>query len=242
MGRRVAPSCVLPVFALGLIGLAAPGARAGVLISEALANEVGSDTTGEWIEIYNNGALPVDISNWKIGDEEQSGGTSLTESIFAFPSGTNIAAGDALVIAVSATRFNTVYGFMPDFETSATDAGVPDLTAYPTWDPDGGQINMSNTNDQAVLLDSADAFVDSASWGNTFSFNPGIALTTADGQSFTRIDPNSDTDTAADWGLGPTSTVAAERSTPGAVPEPASLALASIAGVSLLARRRRRRD
>jgi hypothetical protein len=238
MGTRTWLGVAVGAIAATSILGGASAASGALIISEILANEVGSDTTGEWIEIYNNGSLPIDLSNYKIGDEEASGGTSATESIFAFPSGSSIAAGEVQVIAVSATRFNTVYGFMPTYETGATEAGVPDLVAYPTWDPDGGQVNMSNTNDQAVLLDNTDAFVDAASWGNTFAFNPGITLTTADGQSFVRTDPTTDSDTAADWQLGPTSTVAAERSTPGIIPEPASVSLLGAIAVGLVRRRR----
>jgi hypothetical protein len=206
--------------------IAAPS-HAALLISEVCFNEVGSDTTGEWIEIFNNGSSAVDLTNYKIGDEETNGGTSTTEAMFQFPSGASIGPGAVQIVAVSATRFNTVYGFLPTYESSSTDAGVPDLTIYSAWDPDGGQISMSNSNDQAVLLDPLDAIADATSWGNTFAFNPAVDITgNLDGQSIERIDPYSDTNTAADWHLGPTTSPAATRSTPGtvpAVPEPATL-------------------
>jgi hypothetical protein len=209
-------------------------------VSEVLFNEVGSDTTGEWIEIYNTGPAAVDLSNYKLGDEEASGGTSLTEALYKFPVGAVIASHQVQVIAVSATRFNTVYGFMPTYETAGTEAGVPDLTVYTTWDPDGGQINMSNTNDQAVIVGPADTVLDAASWGNTFAFDPALG-TTADGQSWMRKNVFVDTDTADDWQLGPgTEVAAAQRSTPGSVnvPEPATLVFALSAAALAFVRRR----
>ena len=217
--------------------------RGALLISEVLFNEVGSDTTGEWIEIFNNTPAAIDLSNYKIGDEEANGGTSLTEALYKFPSGANINPGEVQVIAVSATRFFTVYGFNPTYETAGTDGSVPDLSVYSAWDPDGGQINMSNTNDQAVLVDPTDTIIDAASWGNTFAFNPAVDISAnVDGQSIFRTDPYSDTNTAADWQLySNNGSPAAQRSTPGIlVPEPTALALALCASVLLgIARRRR---
>jgi hypothetical protein len=195
--------------------------RAAVVISEVTFNEVSSDTTGEWIEIYNTGLLPVDLSNYKIGDEETSGGTSTTESLYKFPAGAMINPGEVQVIAVGATRFNTVYGFNPTYETSGTDLSVPDLSLYTTWDPDGGQINMSNTNDQAVLVDNTDTIIDAVSWGNTFAFNPAVDITgNLDGQSIERKNVLIDTNSASDWMLGPATSPAATRSTPFAVSVP----------------------
>jgi hypothetical protein len=176
--------------------------RASLLISEILFNEVGSTADGEWIEIFNDTPSAIDLSNYKIGDEETSGQTSATEAVFKFPAGASIAPGEVQVISGAATRFFTVYGFLPTYETTSTDATVPDMLAYPAWDPDGGILNMSNSNDQAVLIDPTDTIVDSASWGNTFSFNPAVDITgNIDGQSIYRPDPYTDTNTASDWQL-----------------------------------------
>jgi len=216
-------------------------ARGALLLSEVCFNEVGSDTTGEWIEIINTGSSAIDLTNYKIGDEEASGGTSLTEALFQFPSGASIGPGQIQIVAVSATRFFTVYGINPTYETAGTDGSVPDLTIYSTWDPDGGQINMSNTNDQAVIVGPDDTLVDATSWGNNFAFNPSVDITgNLDGQSIERINPYAgDTDTAADWKLGPATSPAATRSTPfSAVPEPGTLVLAFGCLVALAVRRR----
>jgi hypothetical protein len=106
------------------------------------------------------------------------------------------------------------------------------MTIYAAWDPDGGVLNMSNTNDQAVLLDPSDTIIDATSWGNNFAFNPSVEITgNIDGQSIYRPNPYADTNTAADWILFPATTAipAAQRSTPGTVPpvpEPSTIILA----------------
>ena len=217
-------------------------ARGTLIINEVVFNEVGSDVTGEWIEIYNNGDATINLANYKIGDEETSGQTSLTEALYQFPSDAEIDPGEVQIVAISAARFFTVYSINPTYEASSTDPAVPDMTVYATWDTDGGAINMANTNDQAVLLDGSDLIIDAASWGtSTFAFDPplGAAL---DGQSFERINANVDTDTASDWQATPGDTATA-RSTPFAVqvPEPGSIGLVAGAAMLALARSRRRR-
>lgn len=231
-------SCSIAILVTSVIALPSRGA---LLISEVVFNEVGSPADGEWIEIFNNTGAAVDLSNYKIGDEEQSGGTSATEAIFKFPAGASIAPGEIQVISGGATRFFAVYGFMPTYETAAEEASIPDMLPYATWDPDGGILNMSNTNDQAVLVDPTDTVVDAVSWGNTFAFNPGVDITgNVDGQSIERINATVDTDTASDWKLGPTATAAKDRSTPFSVPvpEPSSFALAISCALAFAARRR----
>jgi hypothetical protein len=216
--------------------------RAALLISEVCFNEVSSDTTGEWIEIFNTGATPIDLTNYKIGDEETSGGTGTTEAMHQFPAGASIGPGQIQIVAVSATTFFTNYGIQPTYEANSTDPTVPDMSVYAAWDPDGGAFNMSNTNDQALILDPSDSVADAASWGSaTYAFDPPLG-SAADGQSYERINPYVDTNTANDWqpGPNPSGSTANQRSTPFSVPvpEPASFLLISLAAVAFGATRR----
>jgi hypothetical protein len=225
---------------LFVLGIAIPSS-AGLMINEVVFNEVGSDVTGEWVEIFNTGPGAINLTNYKVGDEEASGGTSATESLFRFPAGASIGSGELQIVAVSATRFFTVYGFNPTYETAGTDPLVPDMLTYPSWDPDGGQINMSNTNDQIVLVGPADTVIDAASWGNNFAFNPSLAQPVMDGQSYERKNAYFDTNTADDWAVNEGGTAAA-RSTPfqANVPEPATtLSVFSLAALGVFRRRAR---
>jgi hypothetical protein len=205
-------------------------------------NEVSSDVTGEWIEIFNTGPATINLTNYKIGDEETSGGTTLTEAMHQFPAGASIAPGELQIVAVSASRFQTVYGILPTYEINETNAGVPNLTVYAAWDPDGGVLNMSNTTDHAYILGPADEIIDRASWGNNNAFNPGLTVPVLDGQSYERKNSYIDTDTAADWQtVGDADDAAADRSTPftANVPEPATVIFAF--GFALTCGLRRRR-
>jgi hypothetical protein len=219
-----------------LLLVAAARVDAALVISEVLYNELGSDTGGEWIEIYNSGPADIDLSNYKIGDEETSGGTGTTEGMFHFPVGASIGSHEVQIIAGSVDRFNEVYGFLPTYEVQGTNATVANLTVYSAWDPDGNQLNMSNSNDQALILGPSDEIVDALSWGGTFAFDPGLnADAEADGQSYERINALVDTNTPADWRLG-------NPSSPGVVnvvPEPASFILGAIAFYGLISPRRR---
>jgi hypothetical protein len=151
--------CAFGAAALAALA-SAPQAQASVLITEVLFNEVGSDTAGEWVEIHNSGPLAIDISEYKIGDEETQGGDSEAGGMWQFPSGTSIGAGQTYVITNSAVRFQTVYGFAPNFEVTDTDPVVPNIRGYPLW-VDPPEVNaMANGNDQAVLLASDDDVAD----------------------------------------------------------------------------------
>ncbi len=214
-----------------------PKAFAGLVISEVLYNEIGSDTNGEWLEIFNSGPAAIDLTNYKIGDEETSGASSATEGMFQFPAGATIPAGGVQLIAVQGSLFATQNGFKPDYEVVDSDPAIPNLSRYAAWDPDTGSniINLSNSNDQALLLDGDDSIVDSLNWGNTFYFDPGLnAAAAGNGVSYERINALVDTDSAADWQLG-------TPASPGRVnvPEPTVAALVLIGLLSVAPRRYR---
>ena len=218
-----------------------PAARGSVLITEVLYNDVGSDITGEWVEIMNTGDEPLDVSEYKFGDEEAFGGDSESGGMWQFPANTTLAPRQVVTVAVSAARFNAVYGFNPSFEVAGSDPTVPAMRAYLLWLDPPENFNMSNTSDQAVLLASDDDVADAASWGNTFAFDPSLAPTVLDGQSYRRI-TLTDTDSAADWEVTPDTGSAATRSSPGrvtAVPEPAGPAVLAVVAGAFLRRRRR---
>ena len=190
--------------------------HADVIISEVLFNEIGSDVSGEWIELYNRGESDVDLTNWRIGDEETAGAMSLTEAMMFFPDGTMIKSGQFFIVAANAYTFEANYGFAPDVEVASGSAGdnpeVPNLTTDDEWDPDGGILNMSNSQDQVLLRNASGFEVDRVAWGPSSSqLDPNAE---SDGQSWFRTNLMVDVSLLDDWELTPIESL----STPGTGP------------------------
>ncbi len=172
-----------------------PSGDVRLLISEILYDSTCStDANCEWVEIYNAGSSPVDLSSYKIGDEETQ---ASTEGMLQFPQGTSISPGEVLVIVNKAVDFINLYGFAPDFELYGEDPNVPNLTRYSFWA--SGSVQFNNDGDEVILLGPTDLVVDALNWGtSTVYFNPS-ALDVAAGHSLQRSPADQDTNSAADW-------------------------------------------
>jgi hypothetical protein len=143
---------VLPVLlaALGLaVGFSAPVSQASVIISEVMYNPAGEDystTPGiqfnrQWIELYNSGATTIDVSGWRLGETFSGVFAS------AFPSGTTIAAGKALVVTGDAATFDSQWG------TGISRIQVSSFPTLPSTPSRGGQINATLRNATGVVQD-----------------------------------------------------------------------------------------
>jgi len=166
-----------------------------VLITEVLYNPLDNISEREWIEIFNAGSSSVDLSDFKVGDEETSSGS---EGMFKFPDGVSIDTGEILVVANKATSFFAVYGFLPDFEMVSSDPSIPDMVMYTSWS--SGDVNLSNSGDEVLLLDSHDSIVDLMAYGNSPypGFQPPVPAVSS-GHSIERRPASEDTGTYLDW-------------------------------------------
>ena len=165
-----------------------------LLISEVFYDAPGTDEDEEWIEIYNPTASAIDLSAYKIGDEEEQG---KGEGMYQFPSEASIPPGGVIVIALKATGFYALYGFNPDYEVTDTDPSVPDMSKYSAWAT--GKIALSNSGDEVLILDGGDAIVDAMSYGNKTTFFDPPCPDVATDHSLERSPANVDSDTAEDW-------------------------------------------
>lgn len=166
-----------------------------LLVSEVLYDPVGTEPDAEFVEVYNAGGAAVDLSFYKIGDEETLGGN--TEGMLIFPLGANIEPGQVVVVANMATIFQSTYGFNPDYEMVDTHPSIPDLAKYIDWA--SGDVNLHNDGDQVIILDSNNYIADAMSWGTSnWAFEPS-ATDVAEGHSLVRVPADQDTDTAGDW-------------------------------------------
>jgi len=173
---------------LAQVALAAPSTT--LIVSEVSYDTPGTDSAEEWIAIHNSSPDPVDLSNYKVGDEETSGGS---EGMFQFPAGASIAPGQEVVVAQKASGFYALYGYNPDYELADTDPTVPDMSKYTAWS--SGNIALSNDGDEVLLLDSSDNVVDVVVYeGGSY---PGVvshSAGTGTGESLRRDPIDVDTD------------------------------------------------
>jgi hypothetical protein len=165
-----------------------------LLITELMYDPSGAEPDGEWIEICNVGERPLDLSSYRVGDEEVPGEQ---EGMFQFPPGASIAPGQVVLIAYRAANFSATYGFNPDYELRESDPLVPDMLKYTAWA--GGNVELVNTGDEVILLDPAEEWSDALSWGNSnMAFDPPIAKV-PEGYTLERKPASVDTDSAMDW-------------------------------------------
>jgi hypothetical protein len=149
------------------------------VFSEVYYDTVGTDTVEEWIELYNNSPISVDIGGWKITDNNGSGAT------FTIPAGETIAPGTYYTIAVDSTGFTSLYSYDADI-----------YGAIPSLNNDGDALllkdNYGNVLDAVAWEGGASSGVPSG-WGSS------TAPTASNGSTIVRSSVTTDTDTYADW-------------------------------------------
>jgi len=144
---------------------------------------------GEWIEIYNPTSQTIDLSDYKIGDEETRGGD---EGMYRFPPGSVIEPGEVILIGNTATSVLQYYRVLPDFEFYGFHPEVPNMIPYPEWAD--GMVTLNHLMDEVLLLNENDEVVDAVTYG--FSTSPYCIPNplTGEGPSLERFPPDRDTD------------------------------------------------
>jgi len=126
------------------ITVATPGKA---ILNEILANEPGSDTGGEFIEVVNAGGTAIDISGWALWDA--------TKARHTFATGTVLAPGKAIVVFGSA---------------SAIPAGLSNAVASST-----GDLNLVNSGD-TVSLRKNKTKMDTFTYGSSLASVDGVSM------------------------------------------------------------------
>ena len=134
-----------------------------VLVSEIMFKQAGSgDEMGEWIELYNPTAFPVDLSGWRLGDAVHAGDY---ERLYAFPAGATIVPYGTVVVARRAQAYQALaYASkpVPDYEWNNS-TGVPNMIAT-NWGE--GECALGNTGDEVLLYDAEGRLVDALAYGS----------------------------------------------------------------------------
>ncbi|MFQ5398033.1 MAG: lamin tail domain-containing protein [Anaerolineae bacterium] len=170
-----------------------------LLLTEVFYNTPGDDSREEWLEIANLGPAAVDLSDFKVGDEEKAGGR---EGMRRFPAEARIEPGQVIVVAQTAAGYRALFpgaaGFPgPDYEIADSDPDVPDMRGFPLWA--GGDLALNNDGDEVLLLDGRNRIVDAINYGDSDTyFRPTIA-SVGRGMSIERAPSDCDTDSAGDW-------------------------------------------
>ena len=165
-----------------------------ILLTEVFYDTPAVDSEQEWVELANFGPAAIDLSDYKLGDEEQTQGK---EGMLRFPIQTILSPGQTIIVAQSARGFRTLYGRNPDYEIAASDPQVPDMRRYTLWS--AGDFALANDGDELLLLDGQNRLIDSINYGDkTTYFDPAISSVYT-GQSIERVPASCDTDSAADW-------------------------------------------
>jgi len=124
---------------------------ARVILNEMLANEPGSDTAGEFIELVNVGGQAINIGGWTLSDA--------TGVRHTFATGTTLAAGKALVV------FGGASGIPP---------GMANGVAAST-----GTLSLNNTGDTVIMKNGSTkqaTVVDSYTYASSLAGVDGVSM------------------------------------------------------------------
>ncbi|SOD03334.1 Metal-dependent hydrolase, endonuclease/exonuclease/phosphatase family [bacterium JGI 053] len=119
---------------------------ASVIVNEILANEPGSNTAGEFVEIVNVGGASASIGGWTISDA-----TSVRHT---FAAGTTLAPGKAIVVFAASPP-----------------AGLTNAVAAST-----GQLSLANGGDSVILKDGGGVTKNSFAYGSALAGTDGVSM------------------------------------------------------------------
>jgi hypothetical protein len=124
------------------------GAPAQVIINEIRANEPGSNTAGEFVELVNIGGSAVNIGGWTISDS-----LSIRHT---FTAGATLNPGKAIVVFGGA---------------SAIPSGLSNAVAASS-----GGLGLNNDGDTVAVKDGAGAVKNSFAYSSTLSSTDGVSM------------------------------------------------------------------
>jgi endonuclease/exonuclease/phosphatase family metal-dependent hydrolase len=124
------------------------GGAAQVIINEILANEPGSDTAGEFIELVNVGGTAANIGGWTVSD-----GTSLRHT---FAAGTTLNPGKAIVVFGGA---------------AAIPGGLTNAVAAST-----GNLSLNNGGDTVTVRNNSGATIQTFTYSPSLANSDGVSM------------------------------------------------------------------
>jgi predicted ribosomally synthesized peptide with SipW-like signal peptide len=145
-------------------------------------NEVSSSTTDEWVELYNKSLVTIDVSGWKISDNN---------ALDIFPSSSPIPAGGYAIVR----------------GTASNPTGIPGSAIIITLSDSQIGNGLNNSGDRLQLKNSSDTIIDQVNYGSdTLIFNPAPSAPNST-QSLARMPNGTDTDTSTNWQIDNTPSI-----------------------------------
>ena len=152
-----------------------------IIFSEVQYDPSGTEPKGEWFELYNPTAHPIDIHNWTFEDNHDT---------YQIPVSFILEPNHYYVFAHTASEFANEFGFAPDFEYGEGAFGV--------------NIQLGNSGDHLLLKNtSGGSDIDFVAWEKGEKTNgthdyPSWTIIETNGESIERT-TSTDTDNNADW-------------------------------------------
>jgi hypothetical protein len=119
-----------------------------IIINEILANEPGSATSGEFVELVNVGGTSINLSGWTLWDS--------TSARHTFASGTVLAPGKAVVVFGAA---------------SGIPAGTSNAVAAST-----ATLSLGNSGDTVAVKDATGASIDAFTYSSSLAAADGVSM------------------------------------------------------------------
>jgi predicted extracellular nuclease len=214
----------IAIVAAALTAITAPRTSAAVLITEWMYNPLGA-TNGEYVELTNLGAAPVDLTGWSMDDNSQLAGSFSLSGL-----GTLAPGESAVVTEPTAAAFRTEWNLASSVKVL------------------GENTQNLGRMDEINIYDAANALVDRLTYDDQGTGNvdgprtqgisgnpPSLAVLGTNNPSLWVL-------SAAGDAYGSYASASADIGNPGKfslIPEPAAATLATI-GLALVARRRRK--
>ncbi len=149
-------------FALLLILLIASRANSTVVINEVLANEPGSWTSLEWVELYNSGAFAVGLKDWKFIEGNDT--TIISDPVFIEGEGYLVIARKLVTTPGDSGSFEAHWGNASGVWGDFVMENFPVLEAKMSLTNSGGTVSLVDPYGNLQAFSWNKDFGDKISW------------------------------------------------------------------------------
>ncbi|MDA0990947.1 MAG: lamin tail domain-containing protein, partial [Verrucomicrobia bacterium] len=129
-----------------------PNPLLGAIVINEILSHQDADNPGDWVELFNPGILPVDLSGWFLSDDA----TNLTK--YTIPPASIVAAGDTIVFT-EFSHFGAAFAFSELGDTLYVSSGATGVLTSFRISEDFGAADRNVTFGRYVRSDGVENFV-----------------------------------------------------------------------------------